>query len=115
MSDEPPTSKDTSRSPFWRQGIVRPSPFVQSVALWLSSKARKVLPVMSLRQNAICANVVPAGDSWCSQAARMFDLPGVQPPALTFVSQAEGVSSLLPPMKQSSAAWASGETVEDPA
>src|SRR5437867_8114951 len=52
VSVEPPTSKDSSTSPLERHGIVVPVAFVQTLDLWLSSKVRKELPVVSLRKKA---------------------------------------------------------------
>src|SRR4051812_40660752 len=95
-------SNESSRSPFWRHGIVVPVALVQLLEPWLSSKVKKELPVVELRSRPKCANVVDAVDSGCTNATLTFDLPGTQPPADVLKAQPLGLSSLVPPTKQSS-------------
>src|SRR5690349_7527892 len=95
-------SNDRSRSPVCRQGMVVPVEFVHVAEPWLSSKVRKELPVVELRSSPKWANVVEAVDSGWMKATLTFDLPGTQPPAEVLNAQPFGLSSLVPPTKQSS-------------
>src|SRR3954452_17513398 len=95
-------SNESSRSPFWRHGIVVPVALVQLLEPWLSSKVRKELPVVELRSRPKWANVVAAVDSGWMNATLTFDLPGTQPPADVLNAHWLGDSSLVPPRKHSS-------------
>src|SRR3954453_14095392 len=95
-------SNESGRSPVWRHGIVVPVALVHVVADWLSSKVRKLLPVVELRSIPKWANVGAPVDSGWTNATLTFDLPGTQPPAEVLKAHPSGASSLVPPTKQSS-------------
>src|SRR3954469_24515233 len=63
VSDEQPTSKESSTSPSDRHGMVVPVAFLQLVAARLSSNVRKLLPVVSLRKKAKWPKLVAGADS----------------------------------------------------
>src|SRR5918911_3544602 len=94
-------------SPVWRHGTVVPVEFTYEPVPWLSSKVRKVLPVVPSRLNATYRKLVERVDSSEVQAACTFDFAGVTPPAWPWKAQNSGASSLVPPMKVSSTAFGS--------
>ena len=80
----------------------------------MSSNVRNVSPVVAARSKAMYRNVAAGCGSGWLQPLRMFDLPGVTPPAELPMNQLPGALSLLPPANSLSALCGSGELMTLP-